>query len=170
MRRPGGAPGAGPGAAPAPHGPARQLARAAALSAVLIGCAAPQVGAPSHPAPTPRRPAPTPDAAVRPGLSRRPTPQETTLIASLARETERLRGLTFRAPVEVRIQDRVAMRAYVESALDAEELARARRRYLALGLLDPALDVRELIVALMEEELVGYYDPEQKQLAVRDDV
>jgi hypothetical protein len=92
------------------------------------------------------------------------------LIRGLMSATERLRKLRFRAPVAVRIQDRSAMRAYVESALDETELSRARRRYLALGLLDPSLDVRELISALMEEELVGYYDPEQKLLAIRDDV
>lgn len=92
------------------------------------------------------------------------------MIRQLAAETERLRGLRFRQAVDVRVQDRVAMRAYVDSALDADELARARRRYLALGLLPEDLDVHELIVSLMEEELVGYYDPEQKLLAVRNDV
>jgi hypothetical protein len=104
------------------------------------------------------------------GSSRPPSAQETRLIRELMRETEALRGLRFRAPVEVRIQDRAAMRGYVTGALDDQDLARARRRYLALGLLDPALDVRELIESLMEEELIGYYDPERKLLAVRDDV
>src|SRR5262249_6383020 len=45
-----------------------------------------------------------------------------------------------------------------------------RRRYVALGLLDAELDIRNLLESLMEEELVGYYDPKQKLLAVRDDV
>ncbi|HEX6245414.1 MAG TPA: hypothetical protein VFZ61_31040 [Polyangiales bacterium] len=136
---------------------------------LLAACGAAQVAPPSH-QPAPPAPAPAPAPAPKPGLSRKPTGQEAALIDRLARDTERLRGLRFRAPVEVRIQDRTAMRAYVESALDEAELERTRRRYLALGLLDPALDVRELIVGLMEEELVGYYDPEQKQLAVRNDV
>jgi hypothetical protein len=104
------------------------------------------------------------------GLSRAPSAIEARVIRALMSETERLRKLRFRAPVVVRIQDRHAMRAYVESALDDAELARARRRYLALGLLEPSLDVRELITSLMEEELVGYYDPQQKLLAIRDDV
>jgi hypothetical protein len=111
-----------------------------------------------------------PAAPSLPGLSRAPTAVESALIRTLAAETERLRGLRFRAQVEVRIQDRIAMRAYVESALDETELARARRRYLALGLLPETLDVRELIVSLMEEELVGYYDPAHKLLAIRNDV
>lgn len=86
------------------------------------------------------------------------------------RDTERIRGLRFLRPVEVRIQDRKAMRAYVSAALEQEELERIRLRYVALGLLDASLDVRALIEALMEEELIGYYDPETQRLAVRDDV
>jgi hypothetical protein len=92
------------------------------------------------------------------------------LVHALMRETEALRGLRFLASVEVRIEDRRAMRAYVERALDDEQLERARLRYLALGAIDPQLDVRGLLVSVMEEELVGYYDPEQKRLAVRDDI
>lgn len=86
------------------------------------------------------------------------------------RETEQLRGLRFLAPVDVRIEDRAAMRAYVDRALDDDQLRRATRRYLALGALDESLDVRALLVSVMEEELVGYYDPKQKRLAVRSDI
>jgi len=86
------------------------------------------------------------------------------------RETERIRGLRFLRPVEVRIQDQKAMRAYVASALEEDELERIRLRYIALGLIAPDLDVRALIEALMEEELVGYYDPHTQTLAIRDDV
>lgn len=151
---------------------------ARALPALVLGCAALLLACGAHdPAPAPRRPA-APSAggaresapAVQAGSSRSPSPQEAGLIRELMRETEALRGLRFRAPVEARIQDRAAMRSYVKGALDDQDLARARRRYLALGLLDPALDVRELIESLMEEELIGYYDPERKLLAVRDDV
>jgi hypothetical protein len=84
--------------------------------------------------------------------------------------TERIRGLSFVAPIDVRIENREAMRAYVSAALREPELERARRRYVALGVIDAALDVRRLLEALMEEELIGYYDPKRKLLAVRDDV
>ena len=104
------------------------------------------------------------------GLSRLPTPSEERLIAELIAETEEIRKLRFKQPVEVRVQDRTAMRRYVSRAIEQEDLVRGRRRYVALGLLDPALDVRELLESLMEEELVGYYDPKQRLLAVRDDV
>ncbi len=62
------------------------------------------------------------------------------------------------------------MRAYVAGALDQDELERVHLRYIALGLLDASLDVRALIESLMEEELIGYYDPETQHLAIRDDV
>jgi hypothetical protein len=104
------------------------------------------------------------------GLSRAPTDAELRTIRALMRDTERLRGLSFVAPVDVRIQDRTAMRAYVAGELDEAELARARTRYVALGLLEPELEIRALLESLMEEELIGYYDPRAKHLAVRDDV
>lgn len=104
------------------------------------------------------------------GSYRLPTASERILLDELVAETERIRHLRFKEPVEVRIQDRIAMRAYVSRAIEQEDLSRIRRRYVALGLLDPKLDVRELLETLMEEELVGYYDPKERLLAVRDDV
>lgn len=150
------------------------MARLAALLCLLCACALPQAQL-AHPDPDPAPQPALPEAAVPPrvpalGTSREPSPAELALIRELMQETEQLRGLAFRAPVRVRIQDRSAMRAYVDSALDQNELAKARRRYVALGLLDPSLDVRELISSLMEEELVGYYDPREKVLAIREDV
>lgn len=122
-------------------------------------------------APSPLVPSPAPASALvdRPRY-RLPTAQERKLIDELILETERVRGLRFKEPVEVRIQDRAAMRAYVSGAMQQDDLQRVRRRYVALGLLEPHLDVRELLEALMEEELVGYYDPELRILAIRDDV
>ncbi len=139
----------------------------ALLLGLLAACLPPELPAPASPPAATQTTRPKP---VQVGLSRAPTATEARRIRELMSATERLRQLRFRAPVAVRIQDRRAMRAYVEGALDDVELARVRRRYLALGLLDPALDVRELTSALMEEELLGYYDPELKYLAIREDV
>ena len=104
---------------------------------------------------------PAPEATAQPPIANDPhareaSAEELALVRSLMKETEELRGLTFRAPVRVTIEDRVAMRAYVDRAIDDEQLEQARRRYLALGVLDPTLDVRGLLVAMMEEELIGY--------------
>ena len=118
---------------------------------------------------------PPPQATAEPRSAQDPhareaSAEELALVRSLMKETEELRGLPFRAPVRVTVEDRVAMRAYVDRAIDDEQLERARRRYLALGVLEPSLDVRGLLVAMMEEELIGYYDPKEKRLAVRADI
>lgn len=144
-----------------------RVALPALLSLAALACVPAEL--PLHAAPSEPSKPPAPKPAPV-GVSRVPTASEARLIRELMSATERLRKLRFRAPVAVRIQDRRAMRAYVEGALDETELLRARRRYLALGLLEPELDIRELITSLMEEELVGYYDPKQKMLAIRDDV
>jgi hypothetical protein len=129
-----------------------------------------QAPLPASESPAPPAAPPPPESTANQGLSREPSSQERRLIQELVVETERFRGLRFKRTVEVRIQDRQAMRGYVSRAIDQEDLVRARRRYVALGLLDPKLDVRDLLESLMEEELVGYYDPKLRMLAVRDDV
>ncbi|MFT3921752.1 MAG: hypothetical protein QM778_04390 [Myxococcales bacterium] len=126
----------------------------------------PRSASPAAPPPPPAAQMPAPSA----GLSRLPTPNEAHLISELVGETERIRKLRFKEPVQVRIQNRTAMRGYVSRAIEQEDLVRGRRRYVALGLLDPKLDVRDLLESLMEEELIGYYDPKERLLAVRDDV
>lgn len=145
---------------------ARSGARALALI-VLLGChgAPALVDVPRTARPAAQAPAPAVDPGTRPA-----TPAELQVVAALMRETEALRGLRFRAPIDVRIASRAGMRSYVLHALDAAQLARARRRYLALGALDPTLDLEALLLSVMEEELIGYYDPHAKRLAVRDDV
>ncbi len=138
------------------------------LLIALLGCGA-RARAPVAATPTPAA-VQHPPAAARAGFSRPADVAERSLVDQLMRETEQLRGLRFRAPVEVTIEDQAAMRAYVNRALKEEQLRRARDRYLALGVLDPALDVRGLLVSVMEEELIGYYDPVEKRLAVRTDI
>lgn len=155
--------------------------RAALVLLGLLGCAA--LGCARHPPPThallvdlpvaptgTRQPAVKDSAAPAQGLSRKATAAELQLVAGLMRETEALRGLRFRAEVAVTIEDHTAMRAYVTRAIDDQQLARATRRYLALGALDPSTDVRGLLVSVMDEELIGYYDPTEKRLAVRNDI
>src|SRR5262249_3735339 len=68
------------------------------------------------------------------------------------------------------VEDRDRITSYVESQIEDEELDRARVVYAALGLLPAELDVRSLLLRLMGEQVVGYYDAEAKHLVVRDDV
>lgn len=142
---------------------------AACLLLLGLGCTAKQTAPLPADQPAPALPA-APVARASAGLSRRATAAELALVQNLMRDTEALRGLRFRAPVEVTIDDARALRAYVNRALHDAQLQRAMRRYVALGVLDPAVDIRALLLAVMDEELIGYYDPIEKRLAVRADI
>ena len=104
------------------------------------------------------------------GYTRAVTPSERRAIAELIRAAEDVRGLRFARDVPVLVQNSDAIMAYVDSQIETQRLERARVVYAALGLLRPDLDVRSLLLRLMGEQIVGYYDVEQHRLVVRDDV
>jgi hypothetical protein len=114
-------------------------------------------------------PPPKPEPVMQ-GTRRGPSPRETRVIDELMGSAERVRGLAFKQPVPVLVEDRDRITSYVETQIEDEELDRARVVYAALGLLAPDLDVRALLLRLMGEQVVGYYDAEEKHLVVRDDV
>jgi hypothetical protein len=120
-------------------------------------------------APTPAA-AQGPRAAPAPGHTRNVSPRELRTIEKLMAAAERVRGLRFDRQVPVLVQDAEAIAAYVDSQIKADELERSRTIYTGLGLLAPDLDVRALLLRLMGEQIVGYYDVERGQLVVRDDV
>ena len=101
---------------------------------------------------------------------RPPTAPEARAMRRLARVAESLRSLRFEHEVPIRVQDRETITSFVRDQIDAEELERARIFYVAIGLLDPDLAVDELIVRVLGEQIVGYYDPDQSLLVVREDV
>ncbi|HJL19656.1 MAG TPA: hypothetical protein RMH99_28595, partial [Sandaracinaceae bacterium LLY-WYZ-13_1] len=101
---------------------------------------------------------------------RPPDRRERQALAQLQRVAERVRELTFERPVPFRIQSRDVITQFVRDQMDAEELERARIFYVALGLLDPDLDVQDLLIRVLGEQIVGYYDPEQGLMVIRDDV
>lgn len=147
------------------------MSRRALLGALLSGWLFSSGCGPTLIQPGPdRHPPVMPTVASRPSDGRRATPSELALVKALMAETERLRGLRFLQPVDVSIEGKAAMRAYVERTIDGDLLERARLRYLSLGAIAPELDVRKLLVEVMEDELVGYYDPKEKRLAVRSDI
>jgi hypothetical protein len=146
------------------------MRRLVALASLLVGAC----GTPPPPA-TPA-PEPAPVASARADAAeeddfpgRGPTAAERRHLARLLREAERIRGLTFAEPVSFRIQDRETITGFVRAELEEEDLAQARDLYVAIGLLDPDVDVRELLVAVLGEQIVGYYDPERDRMVVRED-
>ncbi len=104
------------------------------------------------------------------GTSRKPTAREYKIIRQLMIETERVRGLKFVRPVPVVIQDREAITAHIESEIEDGDLERARAVYTALGLLDPDLDIKSLLLRVLGEQILGYYDPDDNRLVVRNDI
>ncbi|MBX3271791.1 MAG: hypothetical protein KF729_16100 [Sandaracinaceae bacterium] len=139
---------------------------ALALAGVTISC-----GPAPRPTPLER---PVADAGVEAAQAdvpgRAPTPAETRAIRRLMRVAESIRSLRFASEVPFRVQDREVITQFVREQIDAEELERARIFYVAIGLLEPDLAVDELIVRVLGEQIVGYYDPERSLLVVREDV
>lgn len=141
----------------------------AALIALLaaLGCG---------PAPRPTPPVVEVDAGVDagPDLSgvpgRAPTRREHEAMQRLMRVAESIRSLRFASDVPFRVQDRETITQFVRDQIDAEDLERARVFYVAIGLLAPDLAVDELIVRVLGEQIVGYYDPERGLMVVREDV
>lgn len=112
----------------------------------------------------------TPTAHAAPGHTRPVTPRELRAIQPLIDAAERVRGLRFEHEVPVLVQDPDAIMGYVDGEIKKEELDRSRTVYVALGLLPPELDVRKLLLRLMGEQIVGYYDVAAHHLVVREDV
>ncbi len=141
--------------------------------AALVACGAPQPSGPTvsealYPEDLP--PGHERPPRERAGETRDVTARERAAIGRLSRIAERVRGLRFRHEVPVQVQDPEAIMAYVDSQIEDQELQRARTVYVALGLLSPDLDVRSLLLRLMGEQIVGYYDSDAGNLVVRDDV
>lgn len=101
---------------------------------------------------------------------REPTAPEARAMRRLQRVAEEVRSLRFDHPVPFRVQTREVITQFVRDQIDAEEMERARIFYVALGLLPPDLAIGELLIRVLGEQIVGYYDPEQSLMVVREDV
>ena len=101
---------------------------------------------------------------------RLPDVRESRALGPLMAAAEQVRGLRFLRPVPTRIQTRAEITEFVRAHIDRDELEQARVFYLALGLLPPTLDVHGMLLSVMGEQIVGYYDPSDRVMVVRDDV
>lgn len=83
---------------------------------------------------------------------------------------ERVTGLTFKSAPKIEGRSREEVRAFLERRfredLPDEEIAGTRSAYHRLGLIPDTLDLRAFMLDLLEEQVVGYYDPETKVLYV----
>jgi hypothetical protein len=84
--------------------------------------------------------------------------------------TERLRGLETLEPVTRNFPTREETIDYLTEVynrdLPADELERARLLYVALDLLPPDVDLREVYLQLLGSQVAGFYDPDTKTMNV----
>lgn len=96
-----------------------------------------------------------------------PGAQERAVIDKLARQAERLRKLSFAREVPVAIHDRDRIAKALTDQIEKGDLAEARSLYGALGLIEPDVDMWDVMSRLVAEQVVGYYDPKADRLVVR---
>lgn len=133
-----------------------------AILQFLILAAAAQVGA----------------AAAAPPASPSPTAPLTQAEAQAAvgevlPKIEAIRGLTFKAPVPVRVIDDAQARAYARSRFERmtppAKIRADESAYRLLGLVPPGTDVLKTLLDVLQEQAGGFYDPESKVFYLLDD-
>jgi len=82
---------------------------------------------------------------------------------------EKERGLTFKAPVDVKLLDDEEFEARVveTDAEDEKDIADAEAVLQAMGLLDEDEDLSAIVRSFTAGAVLGFYDPETKELVVR---
>lgn len=103
-------------------------------------------------------------------LDRAPTNAEVRTMRSLMALASRVRSLPLKAPVTIRVQNQPAIRYYLNAQIKEEDLVEANALYGSLGLLDSTQGLGALLLEVLSEQVIGYYDPERHHLVVRDDV
>ena len=117
----------------------------------------------------PSAPPPDDSTALGPG-ARYASDAERHIVSELAGAAERIRSLRFKSSVPVVVEDPTAIRRYIAGQLKDDELDQARKIYIALGMLPADLDVRAMLLRVMGEQIMGYYDPHGQRLVIRDSV
>lgn len=90
------------------------------------------------------------------------------LVDTLRPAVEKATGLVFREPPRSAVRSRAQVRQYLEAKLD-EELPPERIRgietaYRLFGLLPDSIQLRPLMLDLLTEQVVGFYDPDSATL------
>jgi hypothetical protein len=95
------------------------------------------------------------------------------LVHQLETQAERITGLQFKHQVAVRLRTRAQVRDYVTHKFDQDlppaELAGAEAAYKLFGLIPDSLNLRATMIALLTEQIAGYYDPDSGALFIASD-
>jgi hypothetical protein len=85
-------------------------------------------------------------------------------------QVEESTGLTFRTPPTLEVRTRDEVRAFLERQFNEQvtplELAGTQDAYRLFGLIPDTLDLRAFLLAVLGEQVAGYYDPATKVLYV----
>ena len=93
-------------------------------------------------------------------------PKLDAMVAEVLPGIERVTGMTSRAPIRAERRSRDELREYLTQRMaeemPPEELRKTELLYRELGLLPDSIDLRALMLDLLTEQVVGYYDPPTK--------
>jgi hypothetical protein len=91
-------------------------------------------------------------------------------VADAVPRIEESTGLKFKRPPKVEVRSKEQVRDFLLKKFDedtpAEELKGEESAYKLLGLLPDSLDLRKFLLAVLTEQVIGYYDPSTKVLYV----
>ena len=94
------------------------------------------------------------------------------IVAQAVPAIEKAIGLRFKHPPKVEVRSRGQVRQYVLKQLtdtaNMREIAGQSIAYKLLGMIPDTLDMPKLMTKLLDEQIVGFYDPETKVLYVVD--
>ena len=95
------------------------------------------------------------------------------LVRQLENQAEQITGLRFKHAIDVRLRTRDQVRDYVTHKFDEDlppaELAGAEAAYKLFGLIADSLDLRRTMIALLTEQVAGFYDPDSNALFITND-
>jgi len=91
-------------------------------------------------------------------------------VADAIPRLEEATGLKFKTPPKFEARTKEEVRQFLEQRFTAdmpdEELTGSERSYKRLGLLPDSLNLKSFMLALLTEQIVGYYDPSTKVLYI----
>jgi hypothetical protein len=118
---------------------------------------APPVGTPA-PRPT------TPPAAVA------AAGPDTALLQRIETQVQRIRGLPATSDVPLKVLDPVALREYFAQSFERDYLPSEResdqKLLVTLGLMDPSVNLVQVYLDLLQEQVIGVYDDDEKAMYV----
>src|SRR5467141_1974065 len=96
-----------------------------------------------------------------------------TEVAEAVPMIEKAVGLKYKTPPKVETRSKDQVREFVTKqltdSLAAHDIAGQEAAYKRLGMIPDTLNLKAFLISLLEEQIVGYYDPHTKVLYVVDD-